>query len=159
MILVAGEALIDLLVSADGSIAAVPGGGPFNVARAVARLGCPSRFLGRLSTELTPEQVERVKDKLTYNVVHVTYDAYFEMLPQLTEPQKGRIMSMLNEAREEAMDGGTSEEKHAVFGRYKGRINNYLAKEGYDVKQASKELAEKLQARTKSDNPSEPASK
>jgi hypothetical protein len=116
-------------------------------------------FLSRLSTELTPEQVERVKDKLTYDVAHVTYNAYCEMLPQLTEAQKGRILDMLKEAREEAMDGGSSEEKHAVFGRYKGRINNYLAREGYDVKQASKALAEKLKARAKSDNAQGPASK
>jgi hypothetical protein len=116
-------------------------------------------FLSRLSTDLTPQQVERVKDKLTYDVVHVTYNAYCEMLPQLTEAQKGRLLDMLKEAREEAMDGGSSEEKHAVFGRYKGRINNYLAKEGYDVKRASKELAERLKARAKSDNPSGAASK
>jgi fructokinase len=49
--LVAGEALIDLLVSADGAISAVPGGGPFNVARALARLGCPTSFLGQLSSD------------------------------------------------------------------------------------------------------------
>jgi len=116
-------------------------------------------FLRRLATELTSEQVERVKDRLTYDVVRVTYNAYCEMLPQLTPPQKGRILDMLKEAREEAMDGGSSQEKHAVFGRYKGRINNYLAKEGYDIKRASKDLAEKLKARAKSDNPQEPASK
>jgi hypothetical protein len=116
-------------------------------------------FLGRLSSVLTPEQVERVKDKLTYDVVRVTYNAYREMLPQLTEAQKGRILDMLKEAREEAMDGGSSEEKHAVFGRYKGRINNYLTGEGYDIKQASKDLAAKLKARAKSDNPPGAASK
>jgi sugar/nucleoside kinase (ribokinase family) len=44
VILVAGEALIDLLVSADGAITAVPGGGPFNVARALARLGARRAF-------------------------------------------------------------------------------------------------------------------
>jgi fructokinase len=59
VILVAGEALIDLLVSADGSITAVPGGGPFNVARAVARLGCPSRFLGRLSSDGFGQQLRQ----------------------------------------------------------------------------------------------------
>lgn len=116
-------------------------------------------FLARLSSQLTPEQVERVKDKLTYDVVHVTYNAYCEMLPQLTEVQKGQIMDMLKEAREEAMDGGSSEEKHAVFGRYKGRINNYLTKEGYDIKQASKDLAEKLKARAKPDKSAEGAAK
>jgi Spy/CpxP family protein refolding chaperone len=102
------------------------------------------QFLARLSRDLTPEQIEQVKDKMTYDVVHVTFSAYRRMLPGLTDAQQAQIMAMLKEAREEAIDGGTSEEKHAVFGRYKGRINNYLTKEGYDLKKASKELADKL---------------
>jgi hypothetical protein len=104
------------------------------------------QFLDRLSKDFTAEQVERVKDRMTYNVVHVTYNAYGQMLPALTNAQKARILEMLKEAREEAMDGGSAEEKHAVFGRYKGRINNYLAGEGYDLKKASKELADKHKA-------------
>lgn len=51
MIVVAGEALIDLLVRPDGSRVAVPGGGPFNAARTIARLGGAVAFLGRLSTD------------------------------------------------------------------------------------------------------------
>jgi fructokinase len=46
---VAGEALVDLFVDAAGRVDARPGGGPFNVARAIARLGQPAAFLGRLS--------------------------------------------------------------------------------------------------------------
>lgn len=49
MIVVGGEALVDLLVAPDGAIAARPGGGPFNTARTIARLGVPVTFLGRLS--------------------------------------------------------------------------------------------------------------
>jgi len=45
MITVAGEALIDLIVDPAGHIDPRFGGGPFNVARAVARLGQPSAFL------------------------------------------------------------------------------------------------------------------
>ncbi len=48
---VAGEALVDLVVAADGDVAAIPGGGPFNAARALARLGAPTSFLGALSTD------------------------------------------------------------------------------------------------------------
>ena len=51
MIVVAGEALIDLLVHPDGRLAAVPGGGPFNTARTIARLGVRVGFLGRLSDD------------------------------------------------------------------------------------------------------------
>ena len=41
MITVAGEALIDLIVDQAGHVDPRMGGGPFNVARAVARLGQP----------------------------------------------------------------------------------------------------------------------
>ncbi|MGH2474317.1 MAG: carbohydrate kinase family protein [Candidatus Limnocylindrales bacterium] len=51
MIIVAGEALIDLIVGPDGRVEAVPGGGPFNVARTMARLGASVGFLGRLSSD------------------------------------------------------------------------------------------------------------
>jgi fructokinase len=51
VIVVAGEALVDLLVQPDGSIAAVPGGGPYNTARAIARLGPPVAWLGGLSSD------------------------------------------------------------------------------------------------------------
>jgi fructokinase len=50
-ITVAGEALIDLIMDPDGRLDPRPGGGPFNVARAVARLGQPAAFLGRLSQD------------------------------------------------------------------------------------------------------------
>jgi fructokinase len=51
MITVAGEALIDIVVGASGSMRAVPGGGPFNVARTIARLGGECQFLGTLSED------------------------------------------------------------------------------------------------------------
>jgi fructokinase len=51
MIVVAGEALIDILVQPDGRLTAVPGGGPFNTARAIGRLGGQVAFLGRLSND------------------------------------------------------------------------------------------------------------
>jgi fructokinase len=51
LIVVAGESLVDLLVRRDGGVSATPGGGPFNVARALGRLGEPVTFLGRLSTD------------------------------------------------------------------------------------------------------------
>ena len=46
MIVVCGEALIDRIPPYDS-----PGGGPFTTARALARLGIPTQFLGRLSTD------------------------------------------------------------------------------------------------------------
>jgi fructokinase len=51
MILVVGESLIDLIVGPDGQTHASPGGGPFNAARTMGRLGQPTRFLGRFSAD------------------------------------------------------------------------------------------------------------
>jgi fructokinase len=51
MIVVAGEALIDLIVGPDGRLTAIPGGGPYNTARTIARLGQPVTFIGRISTD------------------------------------------------------------------------------------------------------------
>jgi fructokinase len=49
--LICGEALIDVVPDADGRLQPHPGGGPFNTARALARLGVPTAFLGRLSSD------------------------------------------------------------------------------------------------------------
>src|SRR6185436_12201113 len=49
VIVVTGEALIDLVVGADGSETPHPGGGPYNAARTIARLGHEVAFLGCLS--------------------------------------------------------------------------------------------------------------
>ena len=92
-------------------------------------------FLARLAADLSPEQVEKVKDGLTYNVLHVTERAYQEMIENLTDEQKAKIHDWLVEARDLAISEGSSEAKHGVFGKYKGRINNYLSQQGYDLKQ------------------------
>lgn len=51
MITVAGEAVIDLVIDASGSVAPLPGGAPFNVARMIARLGGECQYVGRLSDD------------------------------------------------------------------------------------------------------------
>lgn len=90
-------------------------------------------FPANLSLFLNEKQVEEVKDGLTYGVVMVTYNATLEMIPSLKEEEKTQIYAWLVEAREFAMDAETSGKKHEAFGKYKGRINNYLSKRGYDL--------------------------
>jgi hypothetical protein len=104
------------------------------------------RFVARLEAELTPEQVNQVKDGLTYGVVPLTFRRYRELLPDLTVEQQANILANLLEAREYAIDAGSSEEKHAWFGKYKGRINNYLSAAGYNMKQAEQDLADRDKA-------------
>lgn len=86
-----------------------------------------------LSNYLSPAQIEMVKDGMTYGVVPKTYQAHLEMIPTLTEEEKSQILCWLKEAREFAMDADTSKDKHGWFGKYKGRINNWLSSRGYDL--------------------------
>jgi hypothetical protein len=96
-------------------------------------------YILALSGELTPQQVDKVKDGMTYNVLPITYKGYQEMIPDLTNKQKEQIFAWLTEAREHAIDAGSSEKKHWWFGKYKGRINNYLSAQGYDLKKEGEE--------------------
>lgn len=113
------------------------------------------QFLAKLNADLTPEQIDTVKDKLTYNKVKVTYDAYVDIIPTLTAEQKAKVLDFLKQAREEAMDGVSSEEKSAIFKKYKGKINNYFVSQGIDEKKARKEWDEKRKAsKTPATNPS-----
>jgi fructokinase len=57
LIVVCGEALIDMISNGDGTQRPMPGGGPFNTARALARLGVPTAFLGRLSDDVLGRQL------------------------------------------------------------------------------------------------------
>ncbi|MFI1745640.1 DUF3826 domain-containing protein [Thalassobellus sediminis] len=90
-------------------------------------------YLKQLSKELTNDKIDAVKDGMTYGVLPKTYAAFLDMIPSLNQEQKDYIYSNLKEAREKAIDGGSSKEKHAWFGKYKGRINNYLSAQGYDL--------------------------
>lgn len=91
-------------------------------------------FPATLGIYLNDEQVTAVIDGMTYGVVKVTYDSHLDMIPSLMEEEKTQILAWLVEARELAVDAENSNKKHGVFGKYKGRINNYLSKRGYDLK-------------------------
>ena len=97
------------------------------------------QFLAKLTAELTPQQVELVKDKMTYHKVDVTYKAYAQILPDLSSEDKAMILAALKEAREEAMDGGSADEKSAIFQKHKDQINARLSKKGFDVAKATRE--------------------
>jgi fructokinase len=51
VIVVAGEVLVDLVVRADGVVDARLGGGPYNTARTLARLGVATTFFGGLADD------------------------------------------------------------------------------------------------------------
>ncbi len=60
MIQVMGEALIDIIVSPDGEVDSVVGGGPLNTARAIARLGHDVEFIGGISQDAFGRRIQRL---------------------------------------------------------------------------------------------------
>lgn len=86
-IVVAGECLVDVITSVSGEVREVPGGGPYNTARAIARLGCAAAFLGcvsrdrlgeRLMTELASDGVDLslvVRTDAPTTMAHASLDA------------------------------------------------------------------------------------
>lgn len=65
-----------------------------------------------LSLYLNQNQIEAVKDGLTYGVLMVTYNATLDMIPTLKVEEKKQIYVWLVEARELAMDAESSNKKH-----------------------------------------------
>jgi fructokinase len=55
-VLVLGEALVDLIVTEDAAVPHI-GGGPLNTARALARLGIPTAFVGGVSTDVFGKRI------------------------------------------------------------------------------------------------------
>lgn len=91
-------------------------------------------YLAKLGKELSAEQIDKVKNGMTYHSVPKTYANYLLMLPYLSKVNKYEILKMLIEAREFAMQTGTAKEKHAWFNKYKGKIANMLSSQGYKLK-------------------------
>ena len=87
-----------------------------------------------LSLYLTAEQVDAVKDGMTYGRLKRDYQAQLDMIPSLKEEEKAQILIWLKEAREYAMDAADSKGKHFWFDKYRGRTNNWLSARGYDLK-------------------------
>lgn len=101
-------------------------------------------YLAKLGTELNAAQIDKVKDEMTYKTLPITYKAYLEEVLTLTEVQKAQIKAWLTEARELAMDGESQKKKVEIFGKYKGRINNYLSAQGYDMKKEGEEWQKRI---------------
>ncbi len=106
-------------------------------------------FPAALSLYLSEDQITAVKDGMTFGVVKVTYDSTLDMIPSLKEDEKAQILAWLIEAREYAIDAESSNKKHEVFGKYKGRINNYLSKRGYNLVKEREAWYQRMKEREK----------
>jgi Spy/CpxP family protein refolding chaperone len=106
------------------------------------------KFDGELGTILTPEQIETVKDAMTINKVKITFNAYGEIFPGITDEHNAFILKNLKAAREEAIDAGSMPEKSAFFKKYKIKIEAYLTAHGFDVKESYRVFVAKQKAKT-----------
>jgi len=100
-------------------------------------------YLNKLGKELNQEQINEVKNGMTYHTVPLTYANYLLMLPYLAKEDQTFIWNNLEEARELAMDAGSAKGKHSLFNKYKGRIANHLAAKGYDLKKEGVDWAKR----------------
>jgi hypothetical protein len=90
------------------------------------------KFIGGLQADLTPEQVEFIKDKLTANKLPITLKAYHQILPDLKPQEEAKIIDWLKQAREESLDEKNVDEMTPIFKKYKTEIEHYLDRQGYD---------------------------
>ncbi len=102
-----------------------------------------------LALYLTEEQIDAVKDGMTYGRLKRDYNAQLEMIPTLTNEEKAQILIWLKEAREYAMDAADSKGKHFWFDKYRGRTNNWLSARGYDLKKERDEWMKRNAERSK----------
>lgn len=87
-----------------------------------------------LALYLNDEQIDAVKDGMTFGRLKRDYQATQDMIPSLSDFEKRQVLVWLKEAREYAMDAADSKGKHFWFDKYRGRTNNWLSSRGYDLK-------------------------
>ena len=140
------QRVTDILVNQYRSLGVIHDSNDSEDAKNLKLYNLHCEFIGWLASELTPEQIDKVKDGMTYGVVKVTYDSYCDMIPSLKPEEKRQLMAWLIEAREHSMDAASSNKKHEWFGKYKGRFNNYIAKRGYDSRKERQAWEERQKA-------------
>ena len=97
-----------------------------------------------LAVYLTDEQIDAVKDGMTYGRLKRDYNAQLDMIPTLSDYEKQQVLIWLREAREYAMDAADSKGKHFWFDKYRGRTNNWLSSRGYDLKKEREQWQKRI---------------
>jgi hypothetical protein len=90
------------------------------------------KFIAGLQADLTPDQIESVKNQLTANKLPITYKVYHQILPNLKPADDARILDSLTQAREQSLDVKNVDEMTPIFKKYKTEIEHYLEQQGYD---------------------------
>lgn len=107
MIVVAGEALVDVIERPDGEVVAVPGGGPYNTARAIGRLGVPVAWAGALSSDAHGRRLEAALrgDGVSLDLVQRTDLPTTQALAELNEGGEAAYHFIVDGTSAQALDG------------------------------------------------------
>lgn len=113
-------------------------------------------YISRLSAELTPDQVDAVKEAWSRSPGMMrTYNSYLEIVPDLSAKDKEVIKARMNLAREAAMLTDADKEIVNIFKRHKVKVEQYVgtlewaklhsafAKRGAEAAAAKKEATAK----------------
>lgn len=95
-------------------------------------------YVRELAHHLHPIQVDRVKDLLTHDALPRFYAMYCEMVPALAPADRGHVMALLVEMRENAMTAVDLGAQEQWQDKYRGIINNYIARQGHDFRTLSR---------------------
>lgn len=101
------------------------------------------KFINGLQADLTPDQIESVKNQLTVNKLPITFKVYHQILPDLKPADDAKIMDALKQAREESLDVKNVDEMNPIFKKYKTGIEHYLEAQGYDWNSSYKAFVDK----------------
>ncbi|MFO0809338.1 MAG: DUF3826 domain-containing protein [Gemmataceae bacterium] len=84
-------------------------------------------YIGRLSAELTADQVDAIKESWSRSPgMTRTYNAYLEIVPDLTAKDKEAIKARMLTAREAAMLTDSDKEIVAIYKRHKVKVEQYI---------------------------------
>lgn len=100
-------------------------------------------FMEALRNDLSEAQVIAILDKYTVGKVDFTMKGYHAIVPDLTKEEAKHIRSLLEEARERAVDYKNMEEISAIFEIYKTKAENYLNSNGRNWRQLYKDFVNK----------------
>jgi hypothetical protein len=107
-----------------------------------------TNFIAGLQADLTPEQVESIKDKLTVNKLPITLKVYHQILPNLKPEDEAKIIDWLKKAREQSLDVKNVDEMTPIFKKYKTEIEHYLDAHGYDWDKSYKTFVDGQKTKT-----------
>lgn len=103
-------------------------------------------LMSGLRKDLSDAQVEAVLDKYTEGKVAFTLKGYQAIVPDLTAEEEGKILGLLKQAREQAVDYKSIKQISAIFEIYKTQCEQYLNSNGRNWKALYRAYTDKVKA-------------